>query len=228
MMLRGRQLLFGLVVLSAAPAAAQPPDLPPGALVRYGDVRGRHGFAIGASALAPDGKRLATVSSGGVAVWELATGRRLAYFPLPFTYFRTRVDMAFSPDNRYLGLVEAGGLTRVWDLHTTAVVLDLRRDRNDYADHARFTADGKAFVYWRNAKIYSRDKKNPLTPPLPSPVRSWDHTRGQFIRATQVPGRILALAPDGRTYLGVKLENFLLGWGTKRDLTIRGIVEVTS
>ncbi len=48
--------------------------LPPGALARPGSTRWRHGGMIIGSALAADGKRLATASVASVAVWDLPSG----------------------------------------------------------------------------------------------------------------------------------------------------------
>jgi hypothetical protein len=50
----------------------------------------------------------------------------------------------------------------------------------------------------------------------------FDHQRAQ----AEVGASIFWLCPSA--LLRGTLEDFLLGWGTKRDLTLRGIVEVTS
>jgi hypothetical protein len=50
----------------------------------------------------------------------------------------------------------------------------------------------------------------------------FDHQRAQ----AEVGASIFWLCPGA--LLRGTLEEFLLGWGTKRDLTLRGIVEVTS
>lgn len=69
-----------LLVLLPAPVAAA--DLPPGALVRFGDDRFRAGGCVYHLALSPDGKQFATTRPGRdvtfvVAVWDSATGRPL-------------------------------------------------------------------------------------------------------------------------------------------------------
>src|SRR4051812_6678899 len=91
---------LAFLILACVPAAGQgqPPAKPPaaprkgvrtdrhsdplpdGALVRFGSDRYRHPGGVNNSCLSADGKLLATAARGNVAVWDLATGRRLHVF----------------------------------------------------------------------------------------------------------------------------------------------------
>ena len=62
------------------PAVPQDVLLPAGAVRRFGDARFRHPGGISASALSPDGKRLATAADHSVVLWDTATGTALHRF----------------------------------------------------------------------------------------------------------------------------------------------------
>ncbi len=173
-----------LTSTTAGRLSAQPDDdpLPPGALMRFGDTRGRHDAAIYNSTLAPDGKRLATVSERSVAVWDAASGRRLARFPLPFTsHFWTPV-LAWSPDSHYLGLARSFRLAILWDMHTGVEQARLEGNGDRSIGCARFTPDGKEF-FWGGAKR----------------LTFWDVRLGNTTRFGNAGGRVLLLSPDART-----------------------------
>src|SRR5262249_22982925 len=52
--------------------------LPPGAVVRLGTVRLRHGGHVTTAVFAPDGKAVATISNDGIAwVWDSSTGKEI-------------------------------------------------------------------------------------------------------------------------------------------------------
>jgi RNA polymerase sigma factor (sigma-70 family) len=52
--------------------------LPPGAVLRLGTVRFRHGGQLHAAAVSPDGKTIASGGFGRIMLWEAKTGRPLA------------------------------------------------------------------------------------------------------------------------------------------------------
>src|SRR5579864_171907 len=106
-----RSTLIGLLTASlvhcaTATARAQPqgdPRLPAGAVARFGAMPFNNGSRILASALAPDGKRLATLGHRSASVWDTATGEVLFrhFFdipPIPTPYG----NLAFSPDGKWL------------------------------------------------------------------------------------------------------------------------------
>jgi WD40 repeat protein len=219
-------LAVAVTLAAAGRLPAQPEDpLPPGALVRFGDVRGRHDVAIYNSALAPDGKRLATVSERSVAVWDARSGRRWAYFPLPPGPQFVTPGLAFSPDSRYLGLTRGPRQGVVWDLHTTVPTWRLGRYGLDFRfdlPHCQFTADGQ-FLCWDYGRLGSHDLKD------------WRLTRSLAVHLHSLE----LLSPDARTYLSrgpesqavlgdavtgkerVRLDA-TLGSGLLRDLFVRG------
>jgi WD40 repeat protein len=79
-------LSAGLAPLQAAPLRltdAHGDPLPPGAVARIGTVRLRHGNTVASVAFSPDGKRLVSTDWQTVAVWDVRTGRALAFRFLP-------------------------------------------------------------------------------------------------------------------------------------------------
>ena len=81
--------------------------LPPGALMRLGTVRFRHGgLGIHDAAYSPDGKILATAGeSGKIHLWEAATGKQIAL--LEGEKNTMLLSLAFSPDGKTLA---SGGM----------------------------------------------------------------------------------------------------------------------
>src|SRR5262249_37331345 len=86
-------------------------------------------LSLNASALSPDGTRLAAAVPAApgpgfvVRVWDTATGQELRALPLPPGRDDVIYDLAFSPDGRRLALVggkrgSRGGVLRVWHAAT--------------------------------------------------------------------------------------------------------------
>src|SRR4051794_33199276 len=99
-----RRILIAALIALACPreaAVAQTAvdslgdPLPAGAIARLGTVRFRHGDQINAVAVSPDSKTIATgARDGTLALWDLGTGKDLAWFRVRGTVF----SVAFSPD----------------------------------------------------------------------------------------------------------------------------------
>jgi len=145
-------VLMILAILSAAAGSrsestrvgARDDSLPEGALFRFGSVRLRHGDSIRNSALSPDGKLLATVSSRSVALWDLTARKMLYSFPCDHGPQFSCPGIAFSPDSRQLGYVRGIDFACVWDLQTGKPALELRSPGRA-TSLCRFTPDGKHF-----------------------------------------------------------------------------------
>lgn len=107
--------------------------LPPGALVRFGTTRFRHGGQLHAVAYSPDGKTLASGGYGRVMLWEASSGKPIAplvrtvndprnKMPEPLMMGHT-FGLAFTPDGR--SLLSAGappaedrrGHVLFWDIN---------------------------------------------------------------------------------------------------------------
>src|SRR5262249_23611341 len=99
--------------------------LPEHALARLGSTRFRHGPAIVALALGPDGKAVISSSYGQtLRLWDVATGKELRRFQ---GHERYVAALALSPDGKTLATVEArGNVIRLWDVATAKAVRQLK------------------------------------------------------------------------------------------------------
>jgi WD40 repeat protein len=135
-------LLAGLLVVAAAAPAAEPP-LPPGAIVRLGETRFRHGNAVHCLAFSPDGKVLAC-GGGGLTLWGVATGKPL--HPSGDKRLAWAASLAFSPDGKHIVTAASRGV-HLWDTSTGKLVRDLKGHTNGveavaWSDDGRWIASG--------------------------------------------------------------------------------------
>lgn len=181
--------------------------LPEGTLLRFGTIRYRHADGINDSTLSPDGKLLATAATPTVAIWDIATGKRvhlLRDFPdcgIPNGF--GGIKLAFSPDGRLLAQAcEYNFAALIWDVSSgkllgsvgkrpfkpkgwgqmpmPAAALDPTFDENS---HIRFTSDSKQLM------ILGR-----------SGISVFDAHSGKRLEKVPVPAEPQAVSPDGRLF----------------------------
>ncbi len=111
----------------------------------------RHSGLVTATALCPDGKRLAVASADGSAVlWDVATGRQAAALP----HGQPLRQVAFSGDGRRLVTVAENHTVRVWDVVTGQPVSPLLTHAEPIvqaslaADGRRLAVRGKTGAVW--------------------------------------------------------------------------------
>jgi RNA polymerase sigma factor (sigma-70 family) len=121
---------------------------PPRALVKMGELRFRHGSAVKAVAVAPNGRAIASVGSH-IRLWEPDTGRELSHFgtPSPAGYHY----VVYSADGKKLATADASQITKgsgigqVWDPATGKEICRLQ-GRPGLVKTMDFTPDGKALA----------------------------------------------------------------------------------
>jgi WD40 repeat protein len=156
----GRCALFAMVLGCAsakcAVAAPQPlAQLPDGAVASFGFVPFHNGSRIEASAMSPDGARLATLSSRSVSVWDTATGARLQRFVFDEAR-RTdyELGLAFSPDSQRLICKYSTELVVVWDLNAGRELRRFKAEQHTFRTYfCRFSADNNAVIVQRNKDL---------------------------------------------------------------------------
>ena len=172
------------------PRPALPPDrpdaraelpLPPGAVARFGSTYFRVPDRISASALSPDGARLALAGLGTVRVYEAATWRLLNTFPAEGNegFWMSGQTLVFSPDGTRLAYTMNGHYAFSWDLKTGKLMH--RFDSGDswgWTQFCGFAPDGLLVL---------SDKEK---------LRFFDPATGTEKRTVDAP-HVIALSPDG-------------------------------
>ncbi len=94
------------------------------------------------AALSPDGRTLATTSSGRVQVWDLERRAKLAELSGALLGFRL---VAFSPDGSRLAACSGESDIKLWELSNYQEVATLRGHK-EWHERLGFTADGKVLI----------------------------------------------------------------------------------
>jgi WD40 repeat protein len=156
--------------------------LPPGAMVRLGTVRFRHGFGIQSVAFSPDGKKVAAGGNGlTISLWDAATGKEVRSFRK--VLYSTHV--AFSPDGKVLASAHwRDSVVVLWDASTGEVLRTLRGQEQVFC--LAFSPDGKLLA----------------SGGLQGTVCLWDPATGKELRRLdgQEGGRLaVAFTPDSKS-----------------------------
>jgi WD40 repeat protein len=138
-----------LIITSFARAQEKPAaDLPAGAIARFGATSFRHADYVSSIVFSPDGKRIASGCSDGVArVWD-PTGRQLDAFD---TKERFADFLHFTPDGKKLIVGSIYGTAYVWEpgsgAKPLAITVSPKRGMNHVLVHDLALApDGRTFV----------------------------------------------------------------------------------
>jgi RNA polymerase sigma factor (sigma-70 family) len=203
-----------VVAGSPAAAAVVPAGgrLPPGALRRFGGDRFRiTGWPL-ASALSPDGTRLAVLASvqGGnhvtLTVCEADTGRPVSQASIESASFFGTPRLAFSPDGRYVAAAISPDIRAVWTAETGELVTKLPASRFTFCV-CQFTPEGL---------LVGADAKQTSLYEVPS---------GRVAKNWPV-GRIARLTPDTTTFVRVDREFDTISIGDAATGTIAGTLAV--
>jgi WD40 repeat protein len=110
-------LLAADIVLGQGAATDRHGDpLPPGAVARLGTVRFRHPSSIVFAAFLPDGKRILSVSDGGMlSVCDYPSGKEIRHLELLDKSTALVTSATLSPDGKHVTVWCSDGFLRIWD-----------------------------------------------------------------------------------------------------------------
>jgi WD40 repeat protein len=207
-------VLTGLAVAAAPLLAADPSGrpLPPGSVRRFGEDRFRIAGAPLASALAPDGTRLAVLSfvraRGEVllSVFDAGTGRPLCRGSLASEDAFPDARLAFSPNGKYVAAAVAADVRVVWDSRTGEPVTKL--------PPPTFGPGLCQFIPGGLLAVTDRDRTDLYEIPSGKVSGTWP------------VGRIARLSADAKTFVRVEPESGAVSLGDPADSTVAGTLDV--
>jgi DNA-binding beta-propeller fold protein YncE len=194
----------------AAPAAGLP--LPAGAVRRFGDDRFRIAGAPLASALSPDGTRLAVLSFAQrrsqalMTVFDADTGRPVCRGSVDSADVFTTGRLAFSPDGKYVAAAIVPGVRVVWASHTGELVTKLPPSAFG-PGLCQFTPEGLLAVT-------DRDRTDLYEIPSGEVMTTWP------------VGRIARLTADAKTFVRVEKDIRAISIGDAATGSVAGTLAV--
>jgi RNA polymerase sigma factor (sigma-70 family) len=192
------------------------PEKPAGRFGLRDTLGGGHSWGVGAIAYRPDGQVLASTDDEGVKLWDVVTGRNIAYL-------RGQKEpvsrVAFSPDGKTVaaatityeqtdnGPRPSGWEVRLWDAAAGKSTVTLKGSPWPLFSLA-FSPDGKLLATatggWHDKK--GRDGGD---------LRLWSTDTGKEIAALPghaTPLHLVAFTPDGKTLLSWSRQGVLEQW----------------
>ena len=185
------------------------------------DVRGQ---PIAAATFSPDGNRVVTASSGGVAdVWDAQTGSRLLTL---LGHTGALSDIVFSGDGARIATASLDGSVRVWDVRTGAALAtfdnidgEVDLPRSAASNSSRTQGTGKP------AKVsFAADNLHVLT--VSDIVTVWNIETGESVQTFKAEGYYAyfdsaVISPDGsrvaaETRVGPEGVLYTTGYGPQR------------
>ncbi len=171
-------------------ASAQILGLPEGAKARLGK-----GYKTGSSVFSEDGTRFAIVSSIGLWIYDVHTGKEVA---LLTSHPSTFTVMAFSPDGRMLASANENTIS-LWEIHTGREVVT----------HTEHSENITTLVFSPDSKVLASGSED-------NTIRLWTATAGKllFLPLTGHAGDVtsIAFSPDSKVLASGSTDNTIRLW----------------
>ncbi len=182
----------------AKPEARAEPQLPAGAVARLGTRRFRTAGRVHRMAFSRDGRSLVAHATGGLQVWDSATGRCVRHDPWDLTSYVWDADL--SPGGTVVAALNVNNV-RVWDAAAGKLVRELQRSFTAAAGppKIRLSPDGKLVAVVTGAR-----------------VRLWDAATGELRRewdASEKALRDAVFTPDGTGLVCGGEDGAIRVWG---------------